>query len=43
LYTSAGVTSILDLMLALVEEDFGSELALRVAQGLRISLNSACR
>ena len=34
LYTSAGVTSILDLMLALVEEDFGSELALRVAQGL---------
>lgn len=33
-YTSAGVTSILDLMLALVEEDFGSELALRVAQGL---------
>ena len=34
LYTSAGATSILDLMLALVEEDFGSELALRVAQGL---------
>jgi transcriptional regulator GlxA family with amidase domain len=34
LYTSAGITSILDLMLALVEEDFGSELALRVAQGL---------
>jgi transcriptional regulator GlxA family with amidase domain len=34
LYTSAGVTSILDLMLALVEEDFGSELALRVAQGM---------
>ncbi|MGD8818373.1 MAG: AraC family transcriptional regulator, partial [Acidobacteriota bacterium] len=34
LYTSAGVTSILDLMLALVEEDFGTELALRVAQGL---------
>ncbi|MFW6089075.1 MAG: GlxA family transcriptional regulator [Gemmatimonadota bacterium] len=33
-YTSAGVTSILDLMVALVEEDFGSELALRVAQGL---------
>lgn len=33
-YTSAGVTSILDLMLGLVEEDFGSELALRVAQGL---------
>jgi transcriptional regulator GlxA family with amidase domain len=38
LYTSAGVTSILDLMLALVEEDFGSELALRVAQGLVIFL-----
>ena len=34
LYTSAGATSILDLMLALVEEDFGSELALRMAQGL---------
>ena len=34
LYTSAGVTSILDLMVALVEEDFGTELALRVAQGL---------
>jgi len=34
MYTSAGVTSILDLMLALVEEDFGSELALRVAQGM---------
>jgi transcriptional regulator GlxA family with amidase domain len=34
MYTSAGVTSILDLMLALVEEDLGSELALRVAQGM---------
>ncbi len=34
LYTSAGATSILDLMLALVEEDFGSELALRCAQGM---------
>jgi transcriptional regulator GlxA family with amidase domain len=34
LYTSAGVTSILDLMLALVEEDFGCELALRCAQGM---------
>jgi transcriptional regulator GlxA family with amidase domain len=33
-YSSAGVTSILDLMLALVEEDFGSELALRVAQSM---------
>ena len=33
MYTAAGATSILDLMLALVEEDLGSELALRVAQG----------
>ena len=33
-YSSAGVTSILDLMLSLVEEDFGSELALRVAQSM---------
>ena len=33
-YTSAGITSILDLLVALVEEDFGSELALRVAQGM---------
>ena len=33
-YTSAGMTSIIDLMMALVEEDFGSELALRVAQGM---------
>ena len=31
-YSSAGVTSILDLMLSLVEEDYCSELALRVAQ-----------
>ena len=33
-YSSAGVTSILDLMLSLVEEDYGAELALRVAQSL---------
>ena len=33
-YSSAGVTSILDLMLSLVEEDYGSELALRVAQSM---------
>lgn len=33
-YTSAGLTSILDLVVAMVEEDHGSELALRVAQGL---------
>lgn len=37
-YSSAGVTAILDLMLALVEEDFGSELALRVAQSLVLFL-----
>lgn len=33
-YTSAGVTSALDLTLALVEEDGGPELARRVARGL---------
>jgi transcriptional regulator GlxA family with amidase domain len=33
-YTSAGASSGLDLTLALIEEDFGSELALRVAQGM---------
>lgn len=33
-YTSAGATSGLDLTLALIEEDFGKELALRVAQGM---------
>lgn len=33
-YSSAGITSILDLMLALVEEDFGPEAALRVAQSM---------
>lgn len=32
LYTSAGITAGIDLALALVEEDFGSELALRVAR-----------
>jgi transcriptional regulator GlxA family with amidase domain len=37
-YTSAGMTSGLDLMLALVEEDFGSELALRTAQELVLYL-----
>jgi len=34
LYTSAGSTAGIDLAVALVEEDFGRELALRVAQGL---------
>ncbi len=33
-YTSAGATSGLDLTVALVEEDFGHDLARRVAQGL---------
>ena len=33
-YTSAGVTAGMDLAIALVEEDFGTELARRVAQGL---------
>lgn len=33
-YTSAGATSGMDLAIALVEEDFGSEFARRVAQGL---------
>jgi len=33
-YTSAGATSGMDLAIALVEEDFGTELARRVAQGL---------
>ncbi len=33
-YTSAGVTSALDLTLTLVEEDHGPELARRVARGL---------
>jgi len=33
-YSSAGVTSILDLMLSLIEEDYSSELALRVAQSM---------
>lgn len=37
-YSSAGVTAILDLMLALVEEDFGAELALRVAQSMVLFL-----
>jgi transcriptional regulator GlxA family with amidase domain len=33
-YTSAGATSSMDLAVALVEEDFGTEFARRVAQGL---------
>ncbi len=37
-YTSAGATSGIDMTLALVEEDFGREAALRVAQGLVLFL-----
>jgi len=37
-YSSAGVTAILDLMLALVEEDYGPEIALRVAQSMVLFL-----
>lgn len=37
-YSSAGVTAILDLMLALIEDDFGSEVALRVAQSMVLFL-----
>ena len=37
-YSSAGVTAILDLMLALVEEDFGAEVALRTAQSMVLFL-----
>jgi transcriptional regulator GlxA family with amidase domain len=33
-YTSAGATSGMDLAIALVEEDYGTEFARRVAQGL---------
>jgi len=38
LYTSAGMTAAIDMMLALVEEDFGSEVALRSAQALVLFL-----
>ncbi|SCZ00991.1 GlxA family transcriptional regulator [Microvirga guangxiensis] len=37
-YTSAGVTAGIDLSLALVEEDIGSELALRVARQMVVFL-----
>jgi len=37
-YTSAGVTAGIDLALALVEEDLGSAIALRVAQALVVFL-----
>lgn len=38
LYTSAGVTAGIDLALALVEEDFGAELALEVAREIVVYL-----
>jgi transcriptional regulator GlxA family with amidase domain len=38
LYTSAGATSGIDMTLALIEEDFGREVALRVAQALVLFL-----
>jgi transcriptional regulator GlxA family with amidase domain len=37
-YTSAGVTAGIDLSLALIEEDWGAELALLVARGLVVFL-----
>lgn len=38
IYTSAGVTSGIDLTLAMIEEDYGQDLALKVAQGLVLFL-----
>jgi transcriptional regulator GlxA family with amidase domain len=38
IYTSAGVTAGMDLALALVEEDFGASIALKVAQSLVLFL-----
>lgn len=38
IYTSAGVTSGIDLTLAMIEEDYGRDLALKVAQGLVLFL-----
>jgi transcriptional regulator GlxA family with amidase domain len=38
IYTSAGMTAGLDLMIALVEEDFGRNVALRVAQAMVLFL-----
>jgi transcriptional regulator GlxA family with amidase domain len=38
LYTSAGATSGIDMTLALIEEDFGREVALRVSQALVLFL-----
>ena len=41
LYTSAGVATGIDLTLAMVEEDLGSDIALRVARGLVLYLRRA--
>jgi transcriptional regulator GlxA family with amidase domain len=38
LYTSAGVTTGIDLAISLVEEDFGADIALRIARGLVLYL-----
>ena len=38
IYTAAGATSAIDMMLALIEEDFGQEVALRTAQALVLFL-----
>ena len=38
IYTSAGVTAGMDLALALVEEDYGREVALQIARGLVLYL-----
>jgi transcriptional regulator GlxA family with amidase domain len=38
LYTSAGVTSGIDLTIAMVEEDFGQDIALRIARALVLFL-----
>lgn len=38
IYTSAGVTAGMDLALALVEEDFGADVALRIARALVLFL-----
>ena len=37
-YTSAGVTAGIDLALAMVEEDYGAEVALRAARELVVYL-----
>jgi transcriptional regulator GlxA family with amidase domain len=41
LYSSAGITAAIDLALALIEEDYGATLALRVARDLVVYLKRA--